>query len=402
MRTELMDPREVAEAEALFAKASGGDLITTHHPGANPAQGMLTTFITAPPVVRDRHLPKVIQNIKTLAAVAGENWYYSFPVKKKGGGTDRIEGPSIKCAENVAREYGNCDVVCFSIDQGPSWLFLARFVDRETGFSLIRPFQADKSKTTINSKDAGRLQEIAYSIGVSKATRNVIVHALETFCELAKDEAKNNLIEKVGKRLDEYRKRVRERLASIKVEEKRVELQVGRKADEWLAPEVARIIAELKAIADGMASADETWPAAPDEPTRAGVKADLEKAAATQREEDGKAATDPGDKVEGDQKAGADDGAKGEAAKGEEGDQAAETQKKSWKLADSVVGQQAKLGAIHDLLTMAEIKSEVDNIEAEHKGFLDKLGAQPKAETRKAFIDRKAELPENLAEPDAK
>lgn len=390
MQTELMDPREVAEAEALFAKAAGGDLVT-HQPGAaNPAQGMLTTFITAPAVVRDRDLSRVIRNIKTLAAVAGENWYYSFPVKKKGGGTDRIEGPSIKCAENVAREYGNCDVVCFSLDQGSSWLFLARFVDRETGFSLIRPFQADKAKTSINTKDAGRQQEIAYSIGVSKATRNVIVHALETFTNLAKEEAKNNLIEKVGKKLDEYRKRVRERLSQIKVDEKRVELMIGRKADEWLAPEVARVIAELKAIADGMASADETWPPLPPaEPTRGDFQkkeGDTDKSTETEGDETGKAAaTEPDGKAEGD------------AVKGDAAGQASEPQKKSWKLADSVVGQQAKLGAIHDLLTMAEIKSEVDDIEAEHKEFLGKLGPQVRAETTKAFADRKAELPEKAS-----
>ncbi len=79
-----------------------------------------------------------------------------------------------------------------------------------------------------------------------------------------------------------------------------------------------------------------------------------------------------------------------------ETDQGAGAQPKSWKLAPSIVGQQNILGAIHDLLSMAEIKSEVDDIEAEHKAFLDKLGATPKAETRKAFTERKAELPEAL------
>ena len=69
--------------------------------------------------------------------------------------------------------------------------------------------------------------------------------------------------------------------------------------------------------------------------------------------------------------------------------------KKSWNLADSIVGQQAKLSAIHDLLEMAEIKSEVDDIEAEHREFIGKLGTR-KTETMKAFADRKAELPEAL------
>jgi len=75
--------------------------------------------------------------------------------------------------------------------------------------------------------------------------------------------------------------------------------------------------------------------------------------------------------------------------------------KKSWTIPDSVVGQQAKLTAIHDLLGVAEVKADVDDIEAEHKEFLGKLGQQRKDETMKAFRDRKAELPETL-EPSAK
>lgn len=66
---------------------------------------------------------------------------------------------------------------------------------------------------------------------------------------------------------------------------------------------------------------------------------------------------------------------------------------KSWKLAESIVGQDAKLAAILDLLTMAEIKAEVDEIEAEHKAFLDKLGVRKPAAMR-AFVERKSELPE--------
>lgn len=74
--------------------------------------------------------------------------------------------------------------------------------------------------------------------------------------------------------------------------------------------------------------------------------------------------------------------------------------KKSWAISDNVVGQQARLSAIHDLLEMAEIKSEVDDIQKEHQEFLDKLG-RLKPETMKAFAGRKAELPEALA-PTAK
>lgn len=371
--TDLMDPRDALEAEALFAKPAGGDLMP--QPGGPPNITIVDQIITAQKVGVERDLAKVMRDIRTMAAMSGEDWYYRFPVKKKGGGVDHIEGPTIKCAQNVARMYGNCQVDVRAQDQGGSWMIYARFVDYETGFSLTRPFQADKAKVNLNTKDAGRQQEIAFAIGVSKATRNVIANALEAFTTFAFDEAKNNLVEKVGKKLEEYRKRVRERLASISVDEKRVEAMLGRSAAEWLAPDVARVIAEIKAVTDGMATADETWPPpAPAEPTRADFKegdATTAKAeAAAEKKPAAEAATSEGSKAATDAES-----------------------RRSWKLADSIVGQDAKLAAILDLLTMAEIKADVDAIEAEHKAFLDKLGVK-KAAAMRAFVERKAELPE--------
>ena len=40
----------------------------------------------------------------------------------------------------------------------------------------------------------------------------------------------------------------------------RVERVVGRPAKDWLAPDIAKIIAMMKSVADGMASVDEAFP----------------------------------------------------------------------------------------------------------------------------------------------
>ena len=61
-------------------------------------------------------------------------------------------------------------------------------------------------------------------------------------------------------KLDEYRARVLQRLDELKVEPRRAELVVGRAAASWLAPDVARLIAMIKSIADGMAGVEETFP----------------------------------------------------------------------------------------------------------------------------------------------
>lgn len=202
---------------------------------------------------------RVLQKLRTLAAAAGENWYYRFPVKRKDGGKDWIEGPSIKLANDLARCYGNCDVDVRVFDLGDSYLFYARFLDLETGYSLTRPFQQRKAQKTVKTDD-DRARDIVFQIGASKAIRNVVVNALQTFADFAFDEAKAGLVTKVGKQLDFYRHKVIARIGEMKIDLKRVETASGRASADWLAPDVARIISELQAIQDGMASIDDTYP----------------------------------------------------------------------------------------------------------------------------------------------
>lgn len=251
-------------------------------------------------VAVQRNEQRILQKLKALAAAAGDDWYYRFPVKRKGGGQDWIEGPSIKLANDVARIYGNCDIDCRCQDLGDSWVFLARFTDFETGFTLTRPFQQRKNQQAIKTDNA-RALDIAFQIGASKAIRNVVVNALQTFSDYAYNEARNSLVDKIGSDLEKWRNRTIEGLRNIPVEINRVEAVIGRASKEWLAPDVARIIAMMKAIADGMASVDETFPA-PDKQ----VNADAEQPEETKLNEfadKGNAATE----------------AKGEETQGEEG-----------------------------------------------------------------------------------
>lgn len=210
-------------------------------------------------VAVERDEASILRKITTLAAAAGEDWFYRFPVRGKGGETSYIEGPSIKCANNVARYYGNCDIDVRVYDLGDSYMFYARFMDLETGYSLVRPFRQRKGQKVMKT-DAGRAEDIVFQIGASKAIRNVVNNALEFFTQRAMDEAKNSIIEKVGKKLNEYRDRVKTRLAELKIDISRVEHIRGRAAAQWIAADVAMTIAEIQAINDGMATADETYP----------------------------------------------------------------------------------------------------------------------------------------------
>src|SRR5689334_18083823 len=74
--------------------------------------------ITAQPIRAPRDEGKVLRKIEQMAGAAGQGWYYRFPVKKKGGGLDYIEGPSIDCTDAIARWYGNCQVASAVQDVG--------------------------------------------------------------------------------------------------------------------------------------------------------------------------------------------------------------------------------------------------------------------------------------------
>lgn len=226
-----------------------------------------------------RDEPEIFATLSKLAAVAADDWYYRFPVKGKDGQTSYIEGPSIKCANNVARLFGNCDVDVRVIDAGDSYMFYARFMDLQTGYSLVRPFRQRKNQRTMKT-DAGRAEDIVFQIGASKAIRNVICNALELFTGFGMEEAKKSVIDKVGKKLPEYKDRVVARLKDLRVDLSRAERLRGRVLKEWTAADVALTIAEIQSINDGMSTADDTWP------TR-------EEEAAAEKGDDAKAETKP-------------------------------------------------------------------------------------------------------------
>lgn len=207
-------------------------------------------------VKRDEH--DVLHTIKLMASSAGSHWYYRFPVKT-GGGTNYIEGATIKLANDVARVYGNCEVDTRVTDLGDSWLIYARFTDYESGFTMTRPFQQRKGQRGMRG-DSDRMLDINLQIGASKAIRNVIVNSLQSFADFALEEARNSFVDKVGKNIEGYRKRATERLKELDIDMARAELVIGRSSSKWTAPDIARVIAMIQSINDGMNTADEVFP----------------------------------------------------------------------------------------------------------------------------------------------
>jgi hypothetical protein len=253
--TEAADKKSALDAFAQSSVSEKTDLVAT---AFQPMS--VDRVFGAQKVAVYRDESKVLERLKLLAAAAGSDWYYRWQVNGDGGKKEWIEGPSIKLADDLARIYGNCDLDTRIIDAGDSWLFYSRFIDLETGYSRTRPFQQRKGQSTSKKMDGGRARDIAFQIGASKAERNVVVHALRTFADFAFEEAKNALIGKIGADLPAWRDRVLNGLQNQGIDKLRVEKVMGRTATEWLAPDVAKIIASMKAIADGMASWEESFP----------------------------------------------------------------------------------------------------------------------------------------------
>jgi hypothetical protein len=124
---------------------------------------------------------------------------------------------------------------------------------------MTRPFQQRKSQRGMRTGD-DRALDIAFQIGASKAIRNVVVNSLQTFADFAFDEARNALVDKIGRSLESYRTRTLDGLTNKQIEVNRVERVIGRASKDWTAPDVARVIAMMRSIADGMTTIDETFP----------------------------------------------------------------------------------------------------------------------------------------------
>jgi hypothetical protein len=380
-----VDLREPRRLEDAFATPAGGPLVPHMRPDdvIVAERTLFGEVVTAQKVQQPRDEAKILQRIKTMAAAAGEAWYYRFPVKKKGGGVDYIEGPSIDCTDAVARYYGNCRVDTAVVDQGPTWMIYSRFIDLETGYTLVRPFQQDKAGATLGGDDLARKLAIALAIGTSKSQRNVVDHALRDFTTFAFEEAQKNIVERIGKRMEEYRQRAVERLNALGQDMvARCELAYGRKVGEWLAPDLARIIAELRAIADGMASPDEAWPRpAPPEPRRSDVT-DVPDAPEVP----------PAGEVSPPPAAAAAAPASPAQPVEEAHPTGTEPPPKDWSIGDDAVGQDAVLQRLHAMLARTETLHDVDDLEADNAARIAKITGNKRAAWNMAVRDRRTML----------
>lgn len=247
------------------------------------------SVITAQRVAVPRDEARVLARLKTLSAMNAHRYIYSWAVNdQRHRRKVTISGGTIKMANDLARSYGNCVIDIRSFDAADHWMFYARFVDLETGFSMTRPFQQRKAQDMGTGMDADRRRDMTFQIGASKAIRNVVLNALDTYAEFMKEECESKLLSWIEGNADRANKWISDILTKHEIKLPRVEAVVGRPRSKWTVRDIARVMTELRGVEEGLQSAHDLYPSDQD---AVEVTAEKAKAAADKGKAPAKAGT---------------------------------------------------------------------------------------------------------------
>ena len=230
-----------------------------------PAVGMLQTrspYATAVQVLRPRDLKQVQRKCQEEAAFAGDALFYSW---KQGGET--IEGPSVQCTNIAARNWGNSAVNVLVEETADAFIFHGTFIDLETGYNYSRPFRMNKqSPKTKQGKDiyqGDRGKDIIFQIGASKAARNAVANSVPRWLiDEMVEIGKANVVKKFADMGPEKARAVIIRKAAAQgVTQERLEAKYGH-AKAWEVRDFIELSSAIRAIEDGIESADDLFPGA--------------------------------------------------------------------------------------------------------------------------------------------
>lgn len=232
----------------------------------NALQKTASEFTQAITIQKPRQRLEIIKACEEEAAIAGEEFYYSWTVKSKNGRSTLVEGLSIGGAIAAARNWGNCALPCHVEETPEHYLFTAAFVDFETGFNMQRVFKQRKEQN-IGMKDTARAEDITFQIGQSKALRNVALNAMPSWLtKKMLDKAKQQVVAAITKMgLPVARQKALDFFEQHGVDIDRVEKKMAKKHSHWNAEDLAIIKGAMSSLINGQESADSLFPAVNEE-----------------------------------------------------------------------------------------------------------------------------------------
>ncbi len=253
------DRDDLAQLSAVSMPDSPGGIVAS----GGTMQQVRGSYCTAVSVQRPRVLHEIQKRLKQEAMLCGEDFYYGW-----GAGDNRIEGPSVKLAMAAARCWGNCAVQMLPVQESPqAWTFTAVFIDLETGFTLERQFRQAKDTVVYGKHDDVRKNEMRFSIGQSKACRNVVLNSLPAvLIDQAMKEAKDGVRDRLERYIKENglpaaRDLLIRALAKSGVTEERIctKFNVAKK-DGMSLDDLVILKGDLSAIEKGQERPEELFP----------------------------------------------------------------------------------------------------------------------------------------------
>lgn len=282
--SELVDSMDITPIPPT--DDAGGSLMRQTHNG----------IITAQKVDQPRDYKTFAVRLGVMAAQFGPDYVYAIPFyDSKLKRQSFAEGLTIKGAMDLAREYGNCQVDIVEIeDLDDSWVFHARFVDLETGFSLTRPFMQNKSRKTAKNMERGRQEENLFLIGVSKAIRNVVTNSLRSWCKRLEVESKRNVVGRVAGNREGALKEIFEAADELGISTLGMghAINEGDDVSKWTNAGIAALFRMIETVRTKMASVEDIFPIDDAKPVNSEVKA-RKTTKATKKSSKAKAATNP-------------------------------------------------------------------------------------------------------------
>ena len=224
-----------------------------------------TAYTTAMRVARPRapRLAEIKEACLAEAELLGKRGFYVWDVNTKDGKTKVVHGPSVGMMLVCARNWGDCAVDVEVQEHGRTFVFIASFVDLETGYNLRRAFRQNKAQNIGDKYDPDRAEDMVFQVGQSKAIRNVIRNALPVWlteaAENAAADAAYSDVNKVGveKSAAEGIKAFRE---DFGVTTEQLVAKIGRPVDDWTARDIVSLQTAMAALHGGEATLDQIFP----------------------------------------------------------------------------------------------------------------------------------------------
>lgn len=241
------------------------------------AQGLTITKIEnetqqAFAVQKPRELTNVFQ-----AAMAGLSFspeyasraFYTIPYKNAEGGTEKIEGPSIKAAMELARCWGNCANATRIVQELDDRIVVEGvFADHQTNMWTRREYSVSKMVWSRKLKAVIPLREdrlnMAIQAGMSKAVRNAIlsslpVYLVDQYFQTAKKISVEGMKKDAPTKQDRLAK-AEKTFAKFGVTPERFKAYVDGTTFETEDDLLAHLIGIYNAISDGQKDADDVFP----------------------------------------------------------------------------------------------------------------------------------------------